>query len=385
MSLKNANSIADLRAIARRRVPRFVFEYIDSGVEGERTLARNTAGWADIQFAPRTLVDTGQRSQAVTVFGRKWPTPMATAPTGFNAMAHSHGDIHIARAAARAGIPFSLSSFSNATLEDVAAAAGVAPWLQLYVMEDFSITEALIERARAAGSEALLLTTDANVHGLRERLRRCYRKPGALTLWHLLEAALHPRWLAGLATGGKPTFANLAPYLPPHMATAAGGPHMVAAQLRPTLTWEHVARIRALWPGKLIVKGILRPDDALRARDAGADGLVVTNHGGRQLEDAITSLQALPGIRQALGPGYPVFVDSGIRRGGDVIKAVALGATAVMLGRAPLWGLAAGGEAGAAHAIGLLVEEIDRNLGMLGCNSLQEVTPDFLRAAPGLL
>lgn len=383
--LSRANSIADLRLLARRRVPRFVFEYIDSGVEDEVTLHRNVDVQNDLVFVPRTLVNTQKRSIAAPLFGSLRQTPLIIAPTGFNGLAHLDGDVLLAQAAAAHGIPFTLSSFSNRTLEDVARLSATPPWLQLYVLQDFSITEALIERATATGCEALVLTTDANVQSLRERQRRCYRKPGTLTWSHMLESALHPGWLAGLARGGAPVFANFAPYLPRSQTSAAGGAHLVASQLLPTLSWSDVARIRASWRGKLLIKGILHPDDAVRAQDAGADGVVVSNHGGRQLEGVITGLDALPGIRRAVGPAYTVLVDGGFRRGGHVLKALALGATAVMLGRATLYGLAAGGKAGAERALSLLIAEIDRNLAMLGCSSVSEVTTDFLRLPQPLI
>lgn len=376
--LQHVHSIQDLRRAARKRVPRFVFEYIDSGVEDEVTLRRNADVLRDLALVPRTLVDTQARTSAIRLFGQDRPTPLIIAPTGFNGLAHAGGDVALACAAARFAVPFTLSSFANQSLEAVAAASGVPPWFQLYVLEDFAITEALLARALAAGSEVLVLTTDANVQSLRERQRRCYRKPGSLTLGHTLECFRHPAWGLDLLRTGKPTFANLHPYLPPGQASAAGGAHFVVSQLRPTLTWRDVARIRTLWSRTLLVKGVLHAEDAQRARDAGADGVVLSNHGGRQLEGAISAVEALAGARARLGPDYPLIVDGGFTRGSHVIKAMALGASAVMVGRATLYGVAAAGQRGAEHALALLTAEIDRNLGMLGLTALPSGAQDIL-------
>lgn len=373
--LSRANSIADLRLLAKRRVPKFVFEYIDGGVEDEVTLRRNTEIHRAFAFMPRTLVGTEVRSTAVSLFDTVRQTPLIIAPTGFNGLAYYNGDTLLAKAAAGFHIPFTLSSFSNQTLEEVSKASQAPLWFQLYVMRDTSIVDGLLARAEAAGCEALVLTTDANVQSLRERQRRCYRKPGSLSFWHALECSLHPHWVAGVVRNGTPTFANLRQYLSRSQASAAAGAHFVASQLKASLSWHDVARIRSQWPRKLIIKGILHPDDALRAVDVGADGIVLSNHGGRQLEGAVTALEVLPRVRRALGDAYPLIVDGGFTRGRHVINAVALGATAVMLGRATLYGLAARGQAGASHAITLLLAEIERNLAMLGYPSLAALTP----------
>lgn len=382
---RRALSIEELRRVARRRVPHFAFEYIESGAEDELTLRWNRAAFEQLRFVPRTLVDTSTRHQRTTLLGRDSRAPLVIAPTAMNGMLHRRGDAALARAAAQAGVPSCLSTFSNERLEALAAAVSGRLWMQLYLLGDRAIARDIISRAEQAGYEALLLTSDANVFGFREWDKRNYRAPGRLDLRNMLDAACHPRWLLDvMLPGGFPRFENVQDFLPPEARSARAGVAYLPRLLLPDVTWADVEWLRRAWPRKLLLKGILDAADARRAVALGCDGIVVSNHGGRQLDGCISPMAALPDIAAAVGGTATVLVDSGFRRGSDVVKALALGADAVMIGTATLYGLAAGGEAGVQHAIGLLTGEIDRVLGQLGCNSVQELGPHLLaRAADG--
>ena len=372
-------SIEELRSIARRRVPHFAFEYVECGAEDEVTLRWNRAVFETIRFVPNTLVDTSARHQRTSLFGRESSSPLIIAPTALNGMQHHRGDVALARAAASTGIPFTLSTMSNVRLEELAAVAGGRLWMQLYIMTDRAIAHDIIKRADHAGYEALVLTSDANMFGYREWDRRNYRVPGKLTLRNLADVACHPRWLLDvIVPHGIPRFENIAQFMPPEAQTARGGVAYLPRLLTPNLTWDDIKWLRQEWPRKLILKGVLNVADAQRAADLGCDGIVLTNHGGRQLDGCISPMEALPEIARAVGDRMVVIVDSGFRRGTDVVKAIALGAHAVMVGSATLYGLAAGGEAGVVHALSILSSEVDRVLGQLGCTSLAELGPHVL-------
>jgi (S)-mandelate dehydrogenase len=376
---RRALSIEELRAIARRRVPHFAFEYVECGAEDELTLRWNRAAFESIRFVPGTLVDTTGRHTRTRIFDGESSAPLIVAPTAMNGMLCRRGDVALAQAAAAAGIPFCLSTFSNIRLEDLAAEVRGRLWMQLYLLGDRAIARDIVARAEHAGYEALVLTTDANVFGLREWDRRNYRAPGHPTLRNLLDVARHPRWLADIVIpGGFPRFENVLDFLPREARSARAGVAHLPRLLVPDVTWADVEWLRRAWPRKLLVKGILGADDARRAAELGCDGIVLSNHGGRQLDGCISPLEALPGITAAVGDRCVVIVDSGFRRGSDVVKAIALGAQSVMIGAAALYGLAAGGQAGARHAIDVLSSEIDRVLGQLGCNSLHELGPHLL-------
>lgn len=378
-----ALSIEELRAIARRRVPHFAFEYVECGAEDELTLRWNRAAFESIRFVPGTLVDTTGRHTRTRIFGGESSAPLIVAPTAMNGMLCRRGDVALAQAAAAAGIPFCLSTFSNVRLEDLAAEVGGRLWMQLYLLGDRAIARDIIARAERAGYEALVLTTDANVFGFREWDRRNYRAPGRPTMRNLLDVARHPRWLADVAIpGGFPRFENVLDFLPPEARSARAGVAHLPRLLVPDVTWADVEWLRRAWPRNLLVKGILGVDDARRAAELGCDGIVLSNHGGRQLDGCISPLEALPGVAAAVGDRCVVIVDSGFRRGSDVVKAIALGARSVMIGAAALYGLAAGGRAGARHAIDVLSSEIDRVLGQLGCNSLEELGLHLLSTPP---
>jgi (S)-mandelate dehydrogenase len=375
-----ALNIADLREIARRRVPGFVFEYVEGGAEDEATLRRNREAFAALRFVPQSLIDTSGRSLQTAVFGRPCAAPLAIAPTGLNGMLHPDGDIALARAAADFGIPYTLSTFSTTRLEDVAANAGGRLWIQLYVLKNRAIGEDVMARAAAAGYEALLFTSDANVFGSREWDKRNYIRPGKPRLAAVLDTMRHPRWLVEvLLRKGIPQFRNIEAFLPPGAASALGGSTIIPQMFEPTITWTDIAWIRRHWPGKLLIKGVLSVADARRAADAGCDGIVLTNHGGRQLDHCVAPIEVLGEIAAAVGNRLTIVIDSGFRRGGDVAKALALGAHTVMIGRATLYGLAADGERGARRALDMLAVELDRVLGQLGCRSVAELRPSLLR------
>ena len=378
-TLARARNIADLRELARRRVPGFAFEYVEGGAEDESSLRRNRSSFEHLQLLPRTLIDSSRRQLRTTILGTPAEAPLIIAPTGLNNMLHPEGDLALARAAARRGIPFTLSSLSTTRLEDVAARAGGRLWLQLYVLKDRAIARDLMQRAAAAGYEALLFTTDANVFGSREWDQRNFSAPGRPTLRAALDTLRHPRWLLNLLRNGVPRFRNVESFLPPGKASAVGGSTVLPGLFEATITWDDIAWIRQFWRGKLLIKGVLSAGDAERALALGCDGIVLSNHGGRQLDYCVAAIDVLPEVAAAVGGRMPILIDGGVRRGTDVIKALALGAQGVMLGRATLYGLAAGGEAGVARALEMLCTEADRTLGLLGCNSVSELGPVHVR------
>jgi isopentenyl diphosphate isomerase/L-lactate dehydrogenase-like FMN-dependent dehydrogenase len=382
VNYREAYNIEDLREIARRRLPRVAFEFLDGGTEDDVTLRANRAAFEAIRFQPRTLVDVSRRSQEVELWGRRFAAPFGIAPTGAAGLYCFEADIALARAAAAANVPFVLSTASFVPLERVLREGGGTQWFQLYMSEDRELARRLVVRAREAGFEALVLTTDIPVAAAREYNRRNrFEVPFRPRLATLADGLLHPRWLLGvflrtLVRSGVPRFRNL--------DTAVGG-RIVTKTLaefrarRDSLDWGVVRWLRELWPRKLLVKGILDPQDALRAADCGADGIFVSNHGGRQLDGAPSPIEVLPEIAAAAGGRLKIMVDSGFRRGSDIVKALALGADMVFLGRATLYAAAAGGEPAIRHALDLLKSEVDRVLALLGCTSVAALGPQYLR------
>jgi (S)-mandelate dehydrogenase len=312
------------------------------------------------------------------LFGQEINSPLIIAPTGLNGMLWKNGDAALARAAHAANLPFTLSTVSNVLLEELASQATGRLWMQLYVVKDRSSARDIAQRAEQAGYEALVFTTDANVFGNREWDRRNYRALGKLTWRNVFDVACHPRWAMNVLLPHAPRFENILRYLPPEGHSARGGVVSVPRLFAPDINWDDVKWLREAWPRKLILKGVLSVDDAKRAAEYGCDGIVVTNHGGRQLDGCVSPMEVLPQIAAEVRDRMTVIVDSGFRRGTDVIKAIALGAHAVMLGRATLYGLAAGGERGVKRALSLLTTEIDRTLGQLGCRSLADVGSHLL-------
>jgi (S)-mandelate dehydrogenase len=374
-----AVTIEDIRAMAHRRLPRFALEYLEGGSEDEATLARNAAAFGEWRYQHRSLVDVAHRTAATTLFGRRMTMPVAIAPTGLNGLFWPNADLRLAQAAAAAGIPFAQSSMSNDAMEKVAQTPGLRHWWQLYVFGPPVIRDSLIDRAERAGCEALILTTDAQIYGNREWHRRTTATSKHLTWDARWDALLHPRWLAaGLLRHGMPRFENVIEFVPEDRRGFFDSAFWIRSQMDRALSWRTVARIRERWPRKLVIKGLLSVEDVVHAADAGADAVVISNHGGRQLDWAVSPLDLLRTAREAVGDRIAILVDGGIRRGSDVIKAVALGADAVLVGRAALYGVAAAGEPGVNRVLDILREEIDRDLGLLGANSVAAVTPDLL-------
>jgi isopentenyl diphosphate isomerase/L-lactate dehydrogenase-like FMN-dependent dehydrogenase len=368
-------NIADLREKARRRLPLGIWEYLERGAEDETAMARNRAAFDAVTFRPRVLRKVDRIDTASELFGRPAAFPLALAPTGAAGLMWYEGDLALARAAASAGVPFTISSASTMDLEQIARAGGCL-WFQLYLWEDRALSYAVVERAAAAGCEVLMVTLDMPVPPNREYIHRNgFGTPFGLNARNLLDVLSHPRWLAGVMgryalAGGIPTQANLPDRL---RAKVTRGAMPGALFKQDDLDWDGLKALRDRWPGKLVLKGILHPADAERALADGADGVVVSNHGGRALDSSIASLEALPAIVAAIGGKASVLLDSGIRRGSDVARAVALGADGVLAGRAPLYGLSAFGEAGAIRALEVLRSEFVRTMAMLGARSITEM------------
>lgn len=377
---RRAHSIDELREVARRRVPNFCFEYVEGGSDDEVTLKRNRSVFEEIGFVPRTLVDVSARSQAIDLFGKPSAAPFMIGPTGFSGLLTREGDLALARAAASAGIPYILSNASTMRLEDVVRRADGRVWMQLYLYRTRDYAARLVDRMKAAGVEALVVTTDSAIFGNREWDRRNYARPLKLDLRNKIDVMLHPRWIFDvLVPHGVPRFANLGDMLPPGQDSVQGAASAISKELDPSLNWADIRWLRDIWPGKLIVKGVMCVEDAVTAVKTGADGIVLSNHGGRQLDGAVSSMEILPEVAAAVGGQLTVMLDGGFRRGSDIVKARALGADAVLLGRATTYGLAAGGEAGVAHAINLLKTEVDRVVGLLGCSDLSQLDAGYIR------
>jgi (S)-mandelate dehydrogenase len=380
--LDRAITIEDLRAMAHRRLPSFVLEYLEGGAEEEATLARNLAAFAQWRFVPRALADVSKRSTAASVLGRGLPMPLVVAPTGLNNLFWPHADLALAEAAAEIGIPFVQSTMSNTSMAQIAAVPSSGHWWQLYVFGPASVSKTLIARACAAGCDALVVTTDTQIYGNREWDRRNRTAPGKLTWRAKLDAALHLRWLiTTLLRPGMPCFENIIEFVPADRRSFFDSAFWVRAHMDLSLTWDSIARLRDLWPQKFLVKGLLSVADVSRAMKIGADGVVLSNHGGRQLDWTLSPLEILPEAKSVAAERMAVLVDGGVRRGTDVVKALALGADAVLVGRAVLYGVAAGGKAGAARALAILHEELARTLGLLNVPSIDALGPDLIARA----
>ncbi|MEK6593222.1 MAG: alpha-hydroxy acid oxidase [Pseudomonadota bacterium] len=383
-----AYNIFDLREIAKKRLPKGLFEFVDRGTEDEVSLKNNRAVFERIRLKTRTLVDVSARNQEITLFGKKHKMPILIAPTGIAGLLWHEGEIALARAAKEAGIPFTLATGSMTAMEKVAEQAGGTLWFQLYMWPDRSMSHKLVERAKAAGFEALVVTVDGVSSGNREyNLRNGFTIPFSFTRKNVTDVMMHPGWLINVLakyvfTTGMPRYENY----PSEIKYKVTAKPMGRSQMRnDSLNWDDLRDLRKMWPGKLIVKGILHPQDAVMAADCGADGVVVSNHGGRNLDTAISPIEVLPEVVDAVGKRMTVLVDSGFRRGTDVVKALALGAHAVQIGRSTLYGIAAGGQPGAQRALGIFREEIDRVMALLGCRSIAELGPEVLHFADSAL
>jgi len=373
-----AHSIEDLRQLARRRLPRAVFEFFDGGAEDEVTLRENRAAFERVRLLPRVLVNVARVDPSTTILGVRADLPIAIAPTGAAGFGGHGTDLAIARAAKAAGIPYALSTTGTASIERIAQAAPGRLWFQAYILKQREFTMRLIARAKEAGYEGLVITVDLPVGGKRERdFRNDFGIPFSFTRKNVLDFASRPRWALSMLRHGMPVMENLIGFTPEATSTAAVA-SSVGRNYDPAFDWDGLKAMRDAWPRKLIVKGVVRADDAERAVAAGCDAIVVSNHGGRQLDGGIATLDALPGVATAVGKRIPVMVDGGVRRGADVLKALALGAEAVLIGRATLFGACAGGEAGATRAVEILREEFVRAMQLCGARTVREIGPDLL-------
>ncbi len=380
MSMRQMTCIDDLRQAARRRVPKMFFDYADHGSYAEETLRINRTDLERIKLRQRVLVDVSQRDVGTTIIGEKAAAPLVLAPIGLCGMQWGDGEILACRAAQAAGIPFSLSTMSICSIEDVAAAVGQPFWFQLYVMKDRGFVRALVERAAAAKCSALVLTIDLQVLGQRHAdVKNGMTVPPEIRLKNVVDIAGKPAWALSVLRGRRKTFGNLAGHVR-GMENVNSLAQWIAGQFDPALSWRDVEWIRSLWPGKLILKGLLDVEDARLAVKTGASAIVVSNHGGRQLDGAPSSISALPRIVDAVGAETEIMFDGGIRSGQDVMRALALGARSCMIGRAFLYGLGAGGEAGVMRAIEIIRTELDVTMALCGVRSVREIDRSAIAA-----
>ena len=376
--MKHITCIEDLRELHRRRVPKAFFDYADRGSYAEQTLRANREDLEQIKFRQRVLVDVSKRDLSTTILGEPAAMPLILAPVGLLGMQHGDGEIHACRAAQAAGIPFTQSTMSICSIEDIAAAVDKPFWFQLYVMRDRGFIKSLIERAIAAKCSALVLTVDLQVIGQRHAdIKNGMTVPPEWSLAKLLDFASKPAWVAGVLRGKRRTFGNLVGHLKGTDDITALSV-WINSQFDTTLNWKDIDWIRSIWPGKLILKGILDVEDAEIAVKTGAQALVVSNHGGRQLDGAPSSIEALPEIVDTVGSQTEIMFDGGIRSGQDVMRALAFGAKSCMIGRAYAYGLGAGGEAGVAKAIELIGKELATTMGLCGVNKISEISDNVL-------
>ena len=376
--MKSIACIDDLRQLARRRVPRAFFEYAESGSYNEETLRANRSDLEAIKLRQRILVDVSSRSLDTTIIGQKIAAPFVLAPIGLCGMQHGDGEILSARAANAAGIPFTLSTMSICSVEDVAEATGKPFWFQLYVIHDRGFSKDLLERAKKAKCNVLVLTVDLQVLGQRHRdVKNGLTVPPEIRLKNIIDVATKPAWAWSILNARRKTFGNLAGHVE-GMENVNSLAAWIEHQFDPALSWKDVEWIKNIWPDKLVLKGILDAEDARTAVKIGADAIVVSNHGGRQLDGAPSSISALPKIADAVGSDVELMFDGGIRTGADALRALALGARACMIGRAYINGLGAGGQAGVAKAIDILEKELSVAMALTGVNSIKEIGPHVL-------
>ncbi len=377
--LQSAASIEDLRRMARRRLPGGVFDYIDGGAEDEVAMDRNTRAFREMEFVPRVLRDMGNVDTTGTILGREVPFPLILAPTGFTRIAHPPGELAVARAAERAGLPYSLSTMGTRSVEEVAAVSNGSKWFQVYVWRDKGLLSDMILRAADAGFDVLCITVDAAMLGRRERdVRRGFTLPPKMGLGTVLEGIIRPGWSLRFAFAEPISFANVAGNTDIDGSTAVDLAAFMNEQFDPTLSWEDVAWMRSLWDGPVLVKGVQSVADAVIGRDEGLDGIVLSNHGGRQLDGAPGIVDLVQPVAEAVGGDLDIVCDGGIRRGSDIVKALALGATSCMIGRPYLYGLAAAGEEGVDWVIEHLHTGMKRDMALCGAAGVSELTPDLI-------
>ena len=378
--LRTAVTVDDFRRIARRRLPRGVFDYIDGGAEDERTMVANAGSFANLEFLPNVLRDVSRIDTSTTLLGKHIPLPLVLAPTGYSRIAHSQGEVSVARAAARAGLPYSLSTMSTRSIEEVAAASDGPKWFQVYTWKDRGLVRELVERARAADYEALWLTVDTAVLGRRERdVRNGYAFPPQLGPGTILDGLLHPAWSLDFLTHEPMVFANVS-----HHADHGADARMPMAEhvmknFDQKLSWDDVEWLQSIWDRPLVLKGIQTVEDARRAVSVGVQGIGLSNHGGRQLDGAPVPIELVEPVAQELQGAAAIICDGGIRRGSDIVKALALGADACSIGRPYLYGLGAAGERGVDQVLRLLQEGVERTMALTGRRSIPEIDRDLVR------
>jgi L-lactate dehydrogenase (cytochrome) len=372
--LARAASVADLRSISKRRLPGGVFDYIDGGAEDEIAMARNADAFRRVEFHPRVMQGVGDADPATTLLGRPLAFPLVLAPTGFTRIAHPDGELAVARAAERAGVPYSLSTLATRSIEEVAAVSSGALWFQVYVWRDRGLVEEMIRRAAESGYQALCLTVDATVLGRRERdVRRGFTLPPKIGLDTIIDGIRHPGWTWDFARSDPIVFANVTGQSFGDGTDAVSLAEYVNGQFDPALSWSDLEWLRSVWDGPIVIKGIQTVADAVDAADEGADAIVVSNHGGRQLDSAPATLELVAPIVDAVGDRLEVIVDGGVRRGADIVKALALGARAAMAGRAYLYGLGAGGERGVDQVLEMLDAGVRRTMTLIGARTVADI------------
>ncbi|MET0151500.1 MAG: alpha-hydroxy acid oxidase [Candidatus Binatia bacterium] len=377
--LARVASIEDLRAAARRRLPRGVFDYIDGAAEDEISLAANSDAYRRIRFRPRVLRDVRDVDPSTTLLGKALSLPLVVAPTGFTRIAHSAGELALARAAARIGVPYTLSTLSTRSIEEVAAVSTGSKWFQVYVWRDRGLVREMVERAASAGYEALVLTVDTPVLGNRQRdVRNGLTLPPKLDLWTILDGVVHPGWTWDFVRAEPIRFANVVGRAVGDGADAVSLADYINTQFDPGLSWRDVEWFLSIWKGPLVLKGIQTVEDARLAAEAGVAAIALSNHGGRQLDSAPAPLDLVPAVADAVGDRLEIICDGGVRRGSDVVKAIALGARACMAGRAVLYGLGAAGESGVDHVCRYLASGMRRTMALIGCRAIADLSRDYV-------
>lgn len=382
--LSRAASVQDLRRIARRRLPRGVFDYVDGAAEDEVTRARNAAAYRDVQFRPRVLRDVGNIDTSTTLLGEPLAYPLVLAPTGFTRMVDPEGELAVARAAARAGLPYTLSTMSTRSIEEVAGVSTGHKWFQVYVWRDRGLVKELIQRAAAAGYEAIVITVDTAVLGRRERdIRRGFTLPPKMGLDTIVDGLLHLGWTWSFLWAEPIVFSHVRGFSGGDGAAPVLLAEYINSQFDPGLSWDDIEWFRSVWKGPIVIKGIQTVEDARLAADAGVQAVALSNHGGRQLDGAPPPLRLVAPVADIVGDRVEIICDGGIRRGSDIVKAVALGARACMAGRAYLYALAAGGERGVHHILAQLNEDVRRTMALTGITRVEDLTPDLVQWREG--
>ncbi len=379
--LRKAADVDDLRRIAKRRLPGGVFDYIDGGAEDERSAQSNVDGFAKIEFKPRVLNDVSDVDTSTTLLGKQIPLPLALSPTGFGRIAHSQGELAVARAAQRAGLPYSLSTMGTRSIEEVATVNSGTKWYQVYTWKDRGLVEEMVQRAKACDYDALLLTVDTAVLGRRERdVRRGFTLPPKIGLDTIVDGALHPGWTLDFLRNDPITFANVSSADGGDgSSTAVNLSQYINSQFDQALSWADVDWLQSIWDGPVVLKGIQTVADARLAVEAGCEGIMLSNHGGRQLDDAPSIIELVAPVADAVAGQIDIICDGGVRRGSDIVKAVSLGATACSIGRPYLYALGAAGEAGVDHLLEFFAEGFSRTMQLCGARNVAELTPELVR------